>query len=152
MRELKFRVWDKVAGKYLEGEEAKAFVLKLDGTHYVEMTFGYYDKGKDWVIEQYTGLKDKNGKEIYEGDILEFDKDFDDSAQRYVPYFDEKLAAFGFRMYGYQYYISESGSEEFESEMSLIGEMENYEREEIIFYTEYISIIGNIHENPELVK
>ena len=82
---------------------------------------------------------------------MEFDKDFDDSAQRYVPYFDEKLAAFGFRIYGYQYYISESGSEEFESEMSLISEMENYEREEIIFYTEYISRVGNIHENPELL-
>ena len=69
MRELKFRVWDKEAGEYLEGEEAKAFVLKLDGTHYVEMTFGYYDKGKDWVIEQYTGLEDR-GVEIYEGDII----------------------------------------------------------------------------------
>jgi len=83
---------------------------------------------------------------------LEFDKDFDDSTQRYVPYFDEKLAAFGFRIYGYQDYISESGSEEFESEMSLISEMENYEREEIIFYTEYISRVGNIHETQELLK
>lgn len=69
MRELKFRVWDKEAGEYLEGEEAKDFVLKLDGTHYVEMTFGYYDKGKNWVIEQYTGLQDR-GVEIYEGDIV----------------------------------------------------------------------------------
>lgn len=69
MRELKFRVWDKEAGEYLEGEEAKDFVLKLDGTHYVEMTFGYYDKGKNWVIEQYTGLQDR-GVEIYEGDII----------------------------------------------------------------------------------
>lgn len=30
-----------------------------------------------------------------------------------VPFFDEKLAAFGFKIYGYQDYISESGSEEF---------------------------------------
>lgn len=69
MRELKFRVWDKEAGEYLEGEEAKDFVLKLDGTHGVEMTFGYYDKGENWVIEQYTGLQDR-GVEIYEGDII----------------------------------------------------------------------------------
>lgn len=71
MRELKFRVWDKEAGEYLEGEEAKDFVLKLDGTHYVEMTFGYYDKGKNWVIEQYTGLEDR-GVKIYEGDIIKW--------------------------------------------------------------------------------
>lgn len=147
MRELKFRAW-------ANGYEEWCHSIEYMGDG---LWLGYVDDGigelstTDIIVEQYTGLKDKNGKEIYEGDILEFDKDFDDSAQRYVPYFDEKLAAFGFRIYGYQYYISESGSEEFESEMSLISEMENYEREEIIFYTEYISRVGNIHENPELL-
>ena len=143
MRELQFRVWNGTSYTELynlRGEKSIYFSpydLSAIPTEVRDKT----------VIEQYTGLKDKNGKEIYEGDILEFDKDFDDSAQRYVPYSDEKLAAFGFRIYGYQDYISESGSEEFESEMSLISEMENYEREEIIFYTEYISIVGNIHES-----
>lgn len=72
MRELKFRVWDEELGDYLEGEEAADFVMKLDGSHCVEMSCGWYNKGKDWAIEQYTGLKDKNDKEIYEGDIVSY--------------------------------------------------------------------------------
>ena len=162
MRSLKFRVWyENVKRGEKKGDEivwsTKSYydyspIIDNGGLLEVEGGWDIWgNSDENYVIEQYTGLKDKNGKEIYEGDILEFDKDFDDSAQRYVPYFDEKLAAFGFRIYGYQYYISESGSEEFESEMSLISEMENYEREEIIFYTEYISRVGNIHENPELL-
>lgn len=144
MKELRFRAWD--------GKKIIDDVIPASETSIIEL-YDRYEWGETEVkaVEQYTGLKDKNGKEIYVGDILEFDKDFDDNAQRYVPFFDEKLAAFGFKIYGYQDYISESGSEEFESEMSLIGEMENYEREEIILYTEHISIIGNIHENHELL-
>ena len=150
MKGIEFRVWDKSYKQY-----AKPYAICLDGRAIV-VTEPCNDletlDSERVIIEQYTVLKDKNGQKIYEGDILEFDNDFDDSAQRYVPYFDEKLAAFGFKIYGYQDYISESGSEEFESEMSFIGEMENYEREEIIFNTEYISIIGNIHDNPELLE
>ena len=159
MREIKFRAWKMHNGKLRRCVFSPFDILDYSHRHPEAPVMHNQDVNdiRDFipdadVIEQFTGLKDKNGKEIYEGDILEFDNDFDDSAQRYVPYFDEKLAAFGFRIYGYQDYISESGSEEFESEMSLIGEMENYEREEIIFYTGYISIIGNIHENPELLE
>lgn len=150
MRELKFRIWNNNHNEFIRPDYGLiGFCYPLDGRIAVLTSNG--DPIEDCDIEQYTGLKDKNGKEIYEGDILEFDKDFDDTARRYVPYFDEKLTAFGFKIYDYQDYISESGSEEFESEMSLIGEMENYEREEIILYTEHISIIGNIHENHELL-
>lgn len=148
MRELGLRAWSIKKHKFLNIDvlycaNGKVCAVVEDGV--------VYDI-ENVILEQDTGLKDKNGRKIYEGDILEFDKDFDDSTNRYVPYFDEKLAAFGFRIYGYQDYISESGSEEFESNMSFIGEMENYEREEIIFYTEYISRVGNIHENPELLE
>ncbi len=153
MKGFKFRVWDIERECYLD--EAELAGITPDGKYILyieEEEISRLEIDDNYVVEFNTGLKDKKGKGIYEGDILEFDNDFDDSAQRYVPFFNEKLSAFGFKIYGYQDYISESGSEEFESEMSLIGEMENYEREEIISYTEHINIVGNIHENADLLE
>ena len=71
MREIKFRAWDKLDGKMYHTVETIDF---KDG---VDMRD---DKGKGCFrmfenvdLMQYTGLKDKNGKEIYEGDIVEYD-------------------------------------------------------------------------------
>ena len=68
MREIKFRAWDSFNKKMVYSDD-----------------FGYYDcsdmvpfwksaQNNEWQdIMQYTGLKDKNGKEIYEGDVLEYE-------------------------------------------------------------------------------
>jgi uncharacterized phage protein (TIGR01671 family) len=59
-REIKFRAWDKSCNKMrgISGLQ-DCFSLRSDGVC-----------NEDYILLQYTGLKDKNGKEIYEGDIL----------------------------------------------------------------------------------
>jgi hypothetical protein len=58
MREIKFRAWDETLKKM---SKIYGFVLNLNGE--IKVSIGF-------KVMQYTGLKDINGKEIYEGDIL----------------------------------------------------------------------------------
>jgi uncharacterized phage protein (TIGR01671 family) len=69
-REIKFRAWDKVNKSMMT---SKHYAIMFNGEVHPPS-----NKHQEWDIDQFipmqfTGLKDKNGKEIYEGDIIEDD-------------------------------------------------------------------------------
>lgn len=100
---FKFRAWDTVACRY---EYEIQYSL-----------FDYYIDDDRYVIEQCTGLKDKNGRLIYEGDIVKFREIGVITWSKYAPAF--------------------------------ICEKDGWNVADV---GKKLEIIGNIHENPELLE
>jgi len=136
MREIKFRVWDKVIRKMFIVRELHFFgigeleAVIVDYTDYGEKII---KRGDRIILIQYTGLKDKNGKEIYKGDILEIDWDWKSGeGERAEVRWDEKNATF--RLFCYTKYGGEGW---------FMPENKTWTK---------LEIVGNIHENPELIN
>ncbi|GKV70248.1 hypothetical protein NCCP2716_27460 [Sporosarcina sp. NCCP-2716] len=127
MREIKFRAWE-------ESEKRM----------YADIQKGIWEDPDDWLyfgdilglerfkVMQYTGLKDKNGREIYEGDIIICRKYIDGNIVEYTRergYVNCAFGAFGLhRKQGYYRPFKDW--------------LEDYEFE----------VIGNIHDNPGLLE
>ena len=139
MRELKFRIWSKEQKTYKYGHPYNKvgwfYINELGNlfSDYGNIVCPEY-KQDEFVVEQYTGLKDKNGKEIYEGDIATI------QSKPYIPdeyIIDAKPIIF---MNGL---FSIKKSEFVHIPIYLFFNAENI--------THDIEVIGNIHENKELL-
>ena len=125
MREVKFRAYTKEYGmqnvrELLWKDDGSIASVSFDSGISVLTNRGV---GKDIVVEQYTGMTDKNGLEIYEGDIVSFKSEMVDFKVIAKTVYLNEIAGFVFR------------TKEID-----------YEPEDMY------EVIGNIHENPELLE
>jgi len=127
-REIKFRAWDTQDKEMWNWEEHdREICWHLSG----ECSY-------DIILMQYTGLKDKNGVEIYEGDILGYG-----SGEIY-----------GVVIWGTHKWIADCGGDSCIPTGWWIEQKGNNLLYELLYISELdnYKIIGNIYENPELLK
>ncbi len=126
MREIKFRAWNKTRQKMYQvtslftKNNSKDFQGK-----FVEVGIDNNDYQEDCILMQFTGLKDKNGKEIYEGDIVVGN----------LGYYEIRWDSIETGFFGHR--VDKKGTSHFLNKLSLLKEHE---------------VIGNIYENPELLN
>lgn len=133
MREIKFRAWDKEFSQMIHNLGGDILGLALNG------------KYPNLEIMQYTGLKDKGGKWIYEGDIFKaksvnnskeqlcYSVKWNDSYCRFMAWHEHfKCCYFLYNFSGYLIPIKIADTE-------------------LELDTRSIEIIGNIYENPDLI-
>ncbi len=134
-REIKFRAWDKKNACFYKpifeawaGRLSTLFIgLSGDLSEHTMSGLTHESLFPDrFIIEQYTGLKDKNGREIYDGDIV---RDSYDSMQSVI--FWNPVGSWGcYEIVDPKYLMTYTVDEDDDAD----------------------EIIGNIHENPELLE
>ncbi|MCB7176538.1 YopX family protein [Lactiplantibacillus plantarum subsp. plantarum] len=140
---IKFRAWDKGNEIYLYNvqdayDTLSGFVKYDDGENadYDEDCFGAFLNNKRYDVEQFTGMKDKQGVEIYNGDILHFGSIWC-VGDEYDPREEEHIGSVEYHSDYASYVVNCNGK--------------IYPLEELTSFDGY-SVQGNVHENPELLK
>jgi uncharacterized phage protein (TIGR01671 family) len=133
MREIKFRAWFTLKNRMVNHESLSLFYDSDEGFTFAfdDSTFVDEEHAEgtlNYELMQFTGLYDKNGKEIYEGDVLEAQDD-DGSFYLKVAYDGE---------YARYWFVDEADS-------GYCYAPDEFGRDEIL-------VVGNIYENPELLR
>ena len=125
MREIKFRAWDKVEKVMYDVNDIEG--LTQNTIYTLRKGITYHDRYEDEVeIMQYTGLKDKHGKEIWEGDVLKVKDKVAELvwSERYAAFLAERKRDFNHTEF--TWLEKDIGKEDYE-------------------------VIGNIYMNPDLL-
>lgn len=124
MREIKFRAWDADNKKMISVFEPEEQGKREYYPFVIPIGFSHYDKSKITLL-QFTGLKDKNNKEIYEGDVVTRTRFLSGGdTGRYEVYFED-------------------GCFLLKPELTIIHDY--------LHNANNVEVIGNIYENPELI-
>jgi uncharacterized phage protein (TIGR01671 family) len=138
MRELKFRAWDKEYNYMIEPDDihprvmyecitGDGKVLEVNESNsYMGTETTYEDITDKRILMQYVGIKDIHGKEVYEGDVL--------------PYRNVVT------------YVDGSDSANLGMEVGFYAQRDNFESWRLLEVGEELEVLGNIYENPELLK
>ena len=132
-RKIKFRAWDKA-------KQMWSNYKSYDGTlYFMDKNLGcwygsYHERYKDFDLMQYTGIKDINNVEIFEGDIVEVYKERINFKDTTIVKFDENRASFVL--------VSQDNDNGY-----LSYDISYYNYNEV-----YYKVIGNIYENKDLLK
>lgn len=135
MRPIKFRAWD---GKQMRAVRLERVRQAYDGD--LSFTDGEIDHGEyhdldHFPLMQYTGLKDKNGVEIYEGDVVHCD------SETHNCNLVVKFGCYAFAGHSHHGWYLETTEGAFEWAIRQID----------LDAGDY-TVIGNIHESPELLE
>lgn len=154
----RFRAWDVLAEKMIDEIQMISFVRKeiigkfSDGSTSVPLKFEDERNGEDVILMQSTGLKDKSGKEIFDGDILKFNDEWNEYCHE--GYVDGSVEGVNYVEVVKGEACFEFGQTRYpESSLFIHMEDEHLSFAELIKDKDFeFKIIGNIYENPELLE